>query len=221
MTLASAKQKVFEHFSRVARAAGSPARLQVLDLLAQGEKSVETLASQTGLTVGNTSAHLRTLREAALVAPRREGTRVYYRLADPAVLDLLRCLERVAERQQSEVREIIHEYFTEPDGLEPVSAAELAARLRRGDVTVLDVRPEDEYAAGHVPGARSVPLEQLRRRLPRLPRNREVVAYCRGPYCVLAIEAAALLRRRGYRVRRFAEGMPDWAHAGRPVEVGG
>lgn len=215
------KQTLFEHFARVAQAAASPARLQLLDLLAQGEKPVETLAAQAGLSVKNTSAHLRTLREAALVATRRAGTHVHYRLAEPAVHALLRCLERIAERRLSEVREIVRDYFAAPDGLEPVTADELATRLRVGDVTVLDVRPEDEYAAGHISGAISMPVAQLRRRLAALPRDVDVVAYCRGPYCVLAVEAATLLRRRGYRVRRLAEGMPDWARRGLPVEVGG
>lgn len=220
MNLTSAKQTLFEHFGRVAKAAASPARLQLLDLLAQGQKPVETLAVQAGLTIGNTSAHLRTLRNAALVARRREGSHVYYRLADPAVHDLLRALQRVAERQLSEVREIVRDYFAAPEGLEPVSAAELASRLAGGDVMVLDVRPEDEYAAGHIPGAVSMPLAALRRHLKTLPKNAEVVAYCRGPYCVLAVEAVEVLRRRGFRARRLAEGMPDWTGRGLPVEVG-
>jgi ArsR family transcriptional regulator len=219
-SLAAAKRTLLEHFSRIAHAAAAPARVQLLDLLAQGEKPVETLAAQSGLTVGNTSAHLRVLREAALVLPRREGLFIYYRLADPAVHDLLRALERVAERQVSEVREIVREYFAAPEGLEPVSAAQLAARLREGDVTVLDVRPEDEYAAGHIPGARSMPLSRLRRRLGSVRKHTEVVAYCRGPYCVLALEAVELLRRRGYRARRLAAGMPEWTARGLPVEVG-
>lgn len=220
MSLASAKRQLFEQFARVAKAAASPARLQVLDLLAQGEKPVETLAEQAGLAVKNASAHLRTLREAALVTTRRDGTHVYYRLAHPAVYDFLRCLQAIAERQLAEVREIVRASFSAPDGLEPVTADQLAARMRDGDVTVLDVRPEDEYAAGHIPGAVSMPLAQLRRRLSALPKDVEVVAYCRGPYCVLAVEAADLLRRRGYRVRRLAEGMPDWAGRGLPVEAG-
>lgn len=220
MVLTSAKRQLFEQFARVAKAASSPARLELLDLVAQGEKTVETLAEQAGLGVKNASAHLRTLREAALVATRREGTHVYYRLADPAVHDFVRCLQAIAETQLAEVREIVRQYFAAPDGLEPVTADELVVRMRDGDVTVLDVRPEDEYAAGHIPGAVSMPLAQLRRRLSTLPKDVEVVAYCRGPYCVLAVEAADLLRRRGYRVRRLAEGMPDWASRGLPVEEG-
>jgi rhodanese-related sulfurtransferase/DNA-binding transcriptional ArsR family regulator len=220
VSLASAKRALFHAFARVAKAAASPARLQLLDLLAQGEKPVETLAAQAGLSVKNASAHLRTLREAALVTGRREGTRVYYRLADPAVYDFLRRLQAIAERQLAEVREIVRDCFAAPGGLEPLTADQLAARMRRGDVSVLDVRPRDEYAAGHIPGAVSLPLERLRRGLSRLPKDVEVVAYCRGPYCVLALEAAEWLRRRGYRVRRLAEGMPDWAGRGLPVEVG-
>lgn len=220
MSLASAKRALLEAFARVAKATASPARLQLLDLLAQGEKSVETLAAQAGLGVKNASAHLRTLRQAALVASRRDGTHVYYRLADPAVYGLLRCIQAIAERQLAEVREIVREYFTAPDELEPVTAEQLAALMRDGEVMLLDARPVDEYVAGHIPGAVSMPLERLRRRLSALPKDVEVVAYCRGPYCVLAVEAAELLRRRGYRVRRFVEGMPDWTGRGLPVEVG-
>lgn len=220
ISFASAKRALFEQFSRIGKAAASPARLQLLDLLAQGEKPVELLASQAGLTVANTSAHLRTLRNAALVSSRREAKYIYYRLADPAVHGLLQCLERVAERQSSEVREIVRDYFAGSQGLEPVTALELFARLRDGDVTVLDVRPDDEYAAGHIPGAVSMPLAQLARRLKTLRKDADVVAYCRGPYCVLALEAVQLLRRRGFRVRRLAEGMPDWAARGLPVEAG-
>jgi rhodanese-related sulfurtransferase len=193
--------------------------LELLDLLAQGEKTVEALAHAARLGVKNTSAHLRTLRGAALVATRRDGLHVFYRLADPAVYDLLRGVQTIAHRQLAEVREIVRDYFTSSDGLEPVSADELAARLARGDVTLLDVRPGDEFAAGHIPGARSLPLADLKRQLAALPADREIIAYCRGAWCVLAVEAAALLSRHGYRVRRLAVGMPDWARRGLPVAL--
>lgn len=215
----SPKKLLFQHFSRVSRALGSPARLELLDLAAQGEKAVETLARQAGLSVKNTSAHLRALREAALVSARREGTHVYYSLADPVVHDLLAALQEASRRRLPEVREIVREHFTSPDGLEPVALDELTARLAEGSVTVLDVRPEDEYAQAHIPGALSIPLDQLPARLSELPRDHEFVAYCRGPYCVLAVEASALLRRHGFRVRRLADGLPGWARQGHPVEA--
>jgi rhodanese-related sulfurtransferase/DNA-binding transcriptional ArsR family regulator len=214
------KQALFEHFARIGRAAASPARLEILDLLAQGEKTVETLARQAGLSVKNASAHLRTLRAVSLVETRREGTFIHYRLADAAVHDLLRCLQDIAARQLAEVRELVAGFFSDPGGMEPVCPEELMERLERGEVTVLDVRPEDEFGAGHIPGALSVPLGRLRDQLDLLPPGLEVVAYCRGPYCVLAVEAAELLRSRGLRVRRLDVGLPDWERLGLPVEVG-
>ncbi len=214
------KQALFEQFARVGKAAASASRLEILDLLAQGEKSVETLAHQAGLSVKNASAHLRTLRAASLVETRRDGTYVHYRLADPAVHDLLRCLQDIAARQLAEVRELVRDFFRDPEGLEPLSPEELAERLERGDVTVLDVRPEDEFRSGHIPGALSLPLARLRTELERVPTGLEVIAYCRGPYCVLAMEAAELLRRHGVRARRLEVGLPDWGRGGLPVEVG-
>jgi rhodanese-related sulfurtransferase/DNA-binding transcriptional ArsR family regulator len=214
------KQALFEQFARVGKAAASPSRLEILDLLAQGEKTVETLAHQAGLSVKNASAHLRTLRAACLVASRRNGTYVHYRLADPAVHDLLRCLQDIAARQLAEVRELVGDYFSDPEGLEPLGPDELAERLRRGEVTVLDVRPEDEFRSGHIPGALSLPLGRLRTELHKVPSGVEVVAYCRGPYCVLAVEAAAFLREHGVRVRRLDVGLPDWERRGLAVEVG-
>lgn len=214
------KQALFEHFARIGKAAASPARLEILDLLAQGEKTVDTLARQAGVSVKNASAHLRTLRAASLVETRREGTFVHYRLADPAVHDLLRCLQDIAARQLAEVRELVRDFFSDPDWLEPLCPEELAERLERGEVTVLDVRPEDEFSAGHIPGALSIPLSRLREDLGQVPTGLEVVAYCRGPYCVLSVEAAELLRRHGVRVRRLDVGLPDWQRMGLPVEVG-
>jgi len=214
------KHALFEQFARIGKAVASPARLQMLDLLAQGEKTVEILADQSGLTVKNASAHLRALRAAALVATRRDGTFIYYRLADRRVHDLLRCLQDIAHRQLAEVRELMRTFFTDPAGLEPISPEELAERVERGEVTVVDVRPADEFVAGHIPGAISLPLGRLRTEADALPRDQEVVAYCRGPYCVLSVEAAEILRRRGYRVRRLDSGLPDWDRLGLPVAVG-
>lgn len=214
------KQALFGHFARIGKAVASPARFEILDLLAQGEKTVETLARQAGLSVKNASAHLRTLRAASLVETRRDGTYIHYRLADRAVHDLLRCLQDIAARQLAEVRELVSGFFSDPEGLEPLRPEELVERLERGEVTLLDVRPEDEFRSGHIPGAISLPLGRLRTDLEKVPSGLEVVAYCRGPYCVLAVEAAEILRSRGVRVRRLEVGLPDWERRGLPVEVG-
>ena len=213
------KQRVFAHFAGVAKALGHARRLEILELLAQGERSVETVAAQARLSVANTSQHLRLMRTAGLLASRRDGKRILYRLSDPAVLDLIASVQRVGERTLAEVREVVGSYFEARDALEPVSRAELARRLKDDLVTVLDVRPPDEFAAGHLPQAINIPLSALRRRLRELPKDREVVAYCRGPYCVFAVEAAALLRRHGFKVRRLQDGFPQWRAAGLAVEV--
>ena len=220
MSLATAKHELFQHFARIGKATSSPARLELLDLLAQGEKTVETLARQAGLSVTNTSNPLRELRTSGLASNRKEGLHVYYRLADPAVHDFLRCLEEIAHRQLAEVREIVREYFQEPESLEPVGMDELLERIRMDDVVVLDVRPEDEYLAGHIPGALSVPVKEVERHLGELPPHKEVVAYCRGPYCVLSVKAVEILRARGIRARRLQEGLPDWRGRGLQVAVG-
>jgi ArsR family transcriptional regulator len=201
----------------VAKALGHGHRLEILELLAQGERSVEALAERAGLSVANASQHLRLMRQAGLLASRRDGKRILYRPSDPAVLDLAAALRRVGERNLAEVREVVGGYFRQRDALEPVSRKELARHLEDGLVTVLDVRPEDEFAAGHLPRAINIPLRELKRRLRDLPKDREVVAYCRGPYCVLAFEAVALLRKRGFRVRRLEDGYPEWKAAGLPV----
>jgi rhodanese-related sulfurtransferase/DNA-binding transcriptional ArsR family regulator len=216
--LSETKTELLGQFARIGKAVSSPARLELLDLLAQSEKSVETLARQANLSVTNASNHLRELRNAALVATRKEGLYVYYRLADPAVHDFLRSLQDIAVRQLAEVREIVNDYFREPDALDSVTAEDLLERLRADDVLVLDVRPEDEYAAGHIPGAFSMPAGELRRRLAELPRDREVVAYCRGRYCVLALQAVEVLRSAGYRARRMEVGLPEWRAGGMAVE---
>jgi rhodanese-related sulfurtransferase/DNA-binding transcriptional ArsR family regulator len=218
--LASAKHDLIEQFARVGKAVSSPTRLELLDLLAQGQKSVETLARQAGLSVTNTSNHLKELRTSGLVVRRKEGAFVYYQLADLAVHEFLRCLQNVAARQLAEARQIVKDYFAEPDALEPVSATVLLERLRSDDVVVLDVRPEDEYESGHIPGAISIPVRELERRLSELPPEKEIVAYCRGPYCVMSLQAVDILHARGFRARRLQEGVPDWRLAGLNVSEG-
>ena len=221
MDLSTAKSELLYHFARMARAVASPQRLELLDLMAQGEKSVEVLARQAGLNVKNTSAHLKELRSAALVATRREGPFVFYRLADPAVNDFIRALQALARHRLADVDRLVRDYYEAQDELEPVSAGDLLERMRRGDVTVLDVRPEDEYVAGHIPGALSMPVGELERHLAELPPGREVVAYCRGPYCVLAVRALEMLHEQGLSARRLDGGLPDWDRLGYPVARAG
>jgi len=212
------KQRVFVSLAEIAQALGHAHRLELLEHLGQGERSVEDLAARTGLTVANTSRHLQLLRRAALVEGRREGKRVFYRLSnEDAVVALLQALSRVGERNSAEIARVITSYFRARDEFEPVSRKELLERLRCGTATVLDVRPEDEFRQGHVPGALNIPLSQLEQRLAELPVDREVVAYCRGPWCVLSFEAVAVLRQRGYQVRRLEDGFPEWKVAGLPV----
>ena len=220
MIRAPLRARLFEGFARIGQAVSSPRRLQLLDLLAQGEKNVETLARQTGMTVGNASAHLRRLRAASLVEARQDGSFVYYRLADEAVVGFLRSLEELARRRLADVERLVRESFEAPEALEPIGMEQLRERMRAGDVTVIDVRPEDEYRAGHIPGAVSVPLGELEKKLERLSRDREIVAYCRGPWCVLSLEAVAALREAGFRSRRLDAGLPDWRIRGLPVEAG-
>lgn len=217
MSSPNPKSAVFAHFAEVAKALGHAHRLVILELLAQRERSVETLAERAGLSIANASQHLRLMRQAGLLASRRDGKHILYRLSDPAVLDLVAALHRVGERNVAEVREIVGGYFHERDALEPVTRKELARRLDDGLVTVLDVRPEDEFTAGHLPQAINIPLRELVQRLHGLPKDREVVAYCRGPYCVFAFEAVALLRRQGFEARRLEDGYPEWKAAGLPV----
>jgi ArsR family transcriptional regulator len=218
--LTAAKQHLLEQFARIGKAVSSPARLELLDLLAQGEKPVELLARQASLSVTNTSNHLKELRLSGLVAARKDGPYVHYRLADPAVHDFLRSLQGIARRRLAEVRQIVHDVFQEPEALEPIGAGQLLERMRSDDIVVLDVRPEDEFAAGHIPGAISIPAGELERRLAELPARKEIVAYCRGPYCVLAVRAVDVLRSRGFRALRLEEGMPDWRARGLEVAVG-
>ncbi len=220
MSRQSPKQTLFAQFAAVAKTLGHPHRLELLEQLAQGERSVEVVAQRTGLSIANASQHLQQMRRAGLVANRRDGKFIYYRLNDEAVLDLLAALRRIAERNSAEVERVIRSYFNDRDALEPVSRQELLQQSRAGAVTVLDVRPEDEFALGHLPGAVNIPLRALEARLSELDPSQEIVAYCRGPYCVLSYEAVAALRARGFKVRRLEDGLPEWRAAGLPV-VGG
>jgi len=214
------KDPLYEQFARIGHALGSPRRIELLDLLAQGEKTVELLAEQSAMPVKNTSAHLRVLRQARLVETRRQGTFVHYRLGGDDVVALLRSLQTVARNRLAEVERVAELYLTRRDELAPVTRKELRRLVRDDAVTVLDARPREEYEAGHIPGALSVPVEELERRLSEIPKGREVIAYCRGPYCVYALEAVTLLRRRGYHARRAEEGLPEWRSSGYPVAFG-
>ena len=211
------KRAVFAEFAAVAQALANPHRVELIELLAQGERSVEALAGLAGLRLTNASQHLQLLRRAGLVTARRAGKQVFYGLAARDVVDLLMAVCRTAERGRAEIDRIVRSYFQARDGLEPVSHEELAERLRAGLVTLIDVRPVEEFAAGHIPGALNVPLAELPRRLDSLPTDRTIVAYCRGPYCVYAFEAVAALRARGFDARRLVDGYPEWWAAGRPV----
>ena len=210
---------LFDAFASVAQALGSGRRAEIVDLLAQGERSVEEIATEISQSAANTSQHLHVLARAGLVRSRRDGTRVFYRLASERVADLWAAVRDVAVRHVAEVNLLADEYLGERDGVEHVSATELQARLARGDVVVLDVRPEPEYKAGHIPGAQSVPLDALASLAPKLPRRRQIVAYCRGPYCVYADDAVRLLQARGLKARRLDVGLPEWRRAGLPVET--
>lgn len=214
------KQALFAQFAAVAKTLGHAHRLELLEQLAQGERSVEILAQRTGLAIANASQHLQQMRRAGMVTTRRAGKFIYYRLADDAVLDLLAALRRIAERNVAEVGRIVRSYFNDRDALEPVSREELLQRTRAEAVTVLDVRPEDEFALGHLPGALNVPLRDLEARLLELDPAQEIVAYCRGPYCVLSYEAVAALRTRGFTARRLEDGLPEWRAAGLPIVTG-
>ena len=218
MSTVNPKRLLFAQFAAVARATAHEHRLELLELVAQGERSVEALAQHTGLSIANASQHLQQLRRTGLVTAKRDGKYVLYQLADDSVLYLLAALQRVAERNVAEVDRIIRTYFLQRDDLEPVSRTELMDRMKNGLVTVLDVRHEDEFALGHLPGAINVPLSRLKRRLAKLDRKTEIVAYCRGPYCVLSFEAVAQLRAKGFKARRLQDGLPEWRAAGLPVE---
>ena len=214
----AAKQALFDEFARVGKVLASGRRIELLDVLANGERTVEGLARQLELSVANTSQHLQVLRQAGLVATRREGTSVHYRLAAPEVFELWRALRTLASSRLAEVERLAAAYLGARDQLEPITRQELARRLEEGDeLVVLDVRPTEEHAAGHLPGAVSIPLAELRERLRELPGDREIVAYCRGPFCAFAHEAIAVLTDAGLTARRLEDGLPEWAAAGLAV----
>src|SRR6266536_22322 len=215
----SAKAALFDAFASVAQALGSGRRAEIVDVLAQGERSVEELATEIDQSVANTSQHLQVLARAGLVRSRRAGTRIYYQLASDRVGELWATVREVAERHVAEVHVLAEDYLGTRDGVEQIGADELAARLAKGNVVVLDVRPEPEFAAGHIPGALSAPLDSLEQVAAKLPRRREIVAYCRGPYCVYADDAVRLLQQRGLNARRLDVGFPEWRRAGLPVET--
>jgi rhodanese-related sulfurtransferase len=215
------KAALFDEFARLGQALGNGRRLEILDVLANGERTVEGVAAETELSLANASQHLQILRAAGLVGRRRDGTRVFYALSDPAVFELWRNLRAVAAQRQAEVGQLAEAYLGARDSLEPVTHADLLRRLKRKeDLVVLDVRPVEEYAAGHVPTAISIPLAELRRRLRDLPRDREIVAYCRGPYCAFAHKAIRVLHQAGFKARRLEAGLPEWKAAGLPVVTG-
>jgi rhodanese-related sulfurtransferase len=214
------KSSLFAQFARVGSSLSNGNRLELLDFLAQGERSVDELAKISGLTVANTSRHLQQLRQTGLVVSRKEGLKVFYALSGDDVIGLLDTLRSVAERHIADVDKLVHTYLTVKDDLEPLPRQELLARVRDGLVTVIDVRPPEEYAAGHVPGAVNVPLAELEQYLEQCNPNQEVVAYCRGAHCVLAFDAVARLRENGLQARRLEDGYPEWKTAGFPVETG-
>lgn len=211
------KATLHESFAAIAKAAAHPHRLVLLEHLAQGERNVDALAATAGLTVANASQHLKSMLRAGLLSTRRDGKFTFYRLADDSVLDLLDAIGRIARRNDAAVKEVVTSYFNARDDMEPVSRRELRQRMKAGTVAVVDVRPKEEFAMGHVPGAINIPPSELNRRLADLPRSKEVVAYCRGPYCVFAFEAVAALRKAGYKARRLEDGMPHWRAEGLPV----
>jgi rhodanese-related sulfurtransferase len=214
------KDAIYEQFSRIGKAVSSPKRLEMLDLLCQGEKTVEALSKEAGLTLANTSQHLQTLRAARLVDAEKEGLYVKYRLADEMVCEFFRTMRVLAENLLAEVDMIKRRFLEGRAGMEPVNRDDLLRRVIEGGVTVLDVRPVDEYRTGHIPGALSVPLGHLKNLLSRLPKDQEIVAYCRGPYCVLAIQAVEMLREQGFEAIRLEDGIQDWRAMGLPVEIG-
>jgi rhodanese-related sulfurtransferase/DNA-binding MarR family transcriptional regulator len=213
------KDRLYAEFARIGKAVASPHRLEILEILAQGERAVESLAAETGLSVANASRHLQQLRQAQLVVARRDGLFVHYRLTGPEVVSLVLALRHTAQRHLAEVDRVVRDFLGDREGFEPVTPEELTQRMTNGEVVLLDVRPEREYAAGHIAGARSMPVADISMRLGELPRDKDYVAYCRGPYCVYADEAVAELRASGRRAQRLTDGYPEWWLAGRPVRT--
>jgi len=214
------KDRLYGQFARIGKALSSPHRLEILELLAQSERTVDSLATEIGMSLANASQHLQVLRQAALVDSRKDGLFVYYRLAGPDVIELSRVVRTVAERRLADLERVVHEHFGDRDEAELVPFAELLKRARSKQVVILDTRPAAEYVAGHIAGAISVPVDDLHRRLQTLPKDKEYVAYCRGPYCVYADRAVELLRAKGRRARRMLDGFPEWRAAGLPVANG-
>ncbi len=212
------KARLYDAIGRVALALGSGARLQLLEFVAQGERSVDALAAMTGLSVANTSKHLQALRQAGLVSGRKEGVRVFYSIAGDDVAVLVNVLREVAEHRVADIERLLRTWLAHRDEMEAVSAKEVLARARKGLVVILDVRPAEEFAAGHLPGAVNIPVKELERRSGELPEGREVIAYCRGPYCLMSYDAVTLLRRKRMKARRLKAGLPEWRAAGLPVE---
>ena len=213
------KDRLYGEFARIGKAIASPHRLEILEILAQGERTVESIAAEAGLSVANTSRHLQQLRQAQLVLARREGLFVHYRLSGAAVVGLVLALRHTAEQHLAEVDRVVGDFLGDRDGFEPVTPDELMRRMTTGEVVVLDVRPEQEYAAGHIVGALSMPVGDISHRIGELPRDKEYIAYCRGPYCVYADEAVAVLRTHGRTAQRLTEGYPEWWLTGRPVHT--
>jgi rhodanese-related sulfurtransferase len=212
------KDNLYAQFARIGKALSNPHRLELLELLAQGERAVEDLASEANLPIANASQHLQVLRAAQLVDVRRDGLYAYYRLSDERVFHLWQALRDLGELQLAEVNRLVQSFLQERSPLQSINAAELVERIETGDVLVLDVRPEVEYQSGHIAEARSIPIDELETRLGELSRDQEIIAYCRGPYCVFADEAVTLLQKHGYRARRLVEGLPDWQALNLPVE---
>lgn len=215
--MSNPKREIFGNLARIGGALSSATRIEFLELLAQAERTVEQLAGLSGATIANTSQHLQKLRQAGLVLGRKQGQYVFYRLAGDEVVTLLRALGCAGEVYLAEVERIVALYLTQKDAMEPVPAAEVLERARRGLVTILDVRPAEEYAAGHLPGAVNIPIRELEKRLKQIPRSKEIIAYCRGPYCLMSFDAVELLRKKGLRARRLEAGLPEWRAAGLPV----
>lgn len=214
------KDSFYEQFGRIGKAVSSPKRLEILDILCQGERSVEDIAHETSQSIANASQHLQVLKTSGLVEARKDGLRVMYSLADQEVCEFFQALQNLAKKRLAEVDRVIQTYFVDPEELEPIDRRELMKRARKGQVTVLDVRPEEEYQSGHIPGAISLPLGELEKHLKEIPNNREIVAYCRGPYCLLAVKAVEILREHGYKARRLEDGVPQWRAQGLEVESG-
>ena len=213
------KRGIYDQLARIGKSLASGPRLEILDLLCQGPRTVESIAAEVGQSVANTSHHLQALRRARLVEGERNGTHILYRLADEEVCTFFRSLRQLAESRLLEIQATTRQFLEERGAFEPVDLEALIARVHRGEVTVLDVRPTKEYEAGHIPGAISVPLDELKRRIRHLPRRREIVAYCRGPYCLMAVDAVEILRRKGFKAIRLEEGVADWRARGFPVET--